>query len=143
MILHPEKSPFSLMSPPVSLSDLYSNPSVAAVFPTAQFQDVPQQRGSLTSLLTLDAVIQEESSGLYDQHYSSHSRTLPCRRVTATVATEPSAIVVGNSRRDNLKSRIRRLGDWTGSLSRKKRRLQVRKKGKKEGRGGGKTGHVV
>uniref|UniRef100_A0A8C8FJ01 TIAM2 n=1 Tax=Oncorhynchus tshawytscha TaxID=74940 RepID=A0A8C8FJ01_ONCTS len=124
MILHPEKSPFSLMSPPVSLSDLYSNPSMAAVFPTAQFQDVPQQRGSLTSLLTLDAVIQEESSGSYDQRYSSHSRTLPCRRVTATVASEPSAIVVGNSRKDNLKSRIRRLGDWTGSLSRKKRRLQ-------------------
>uniref|UniRef100_A0A8K9WXH4 TIAM Rac1 associated GEF 2 n=1 Tax=Oncorhynchus mykiss TaxID=8022 RepID=A0A8K9WXH4_ONCMY len=124
MILHPEKSPFSLMSPPVSLSDLYSNPSVAAVFPAAQFQDVPQQRGSLTSLLTLDAVIQEESSGSYGQRYSSHSRTLPCRRVTATVASEPSAIVVGNSRKDNLKSRIRRLGDWTGSLSRKKRRLQ-------------------
>uniref|UniRef100_A0A674ATU4 TIAM Rac1 associated GEF 2 n=1 Tax=Salmo trutta TaxID=8032 RepID=A0A674ATU4_SALTR len=119
-----DNSPFSLMSPPVSLSDLYSNPSVAAVFPTAQFQDLPQQRGSLTSLLTLDAVIQEESSGSYDQRYSSHSRTLPCRRVTATVATEPSAIVVGNSRKDNLKSRIRRLGDWTGSLSRKKRRLQ-------------------
>ncbi|CAB1340414.1 unnamed protein product, partial [Coregonus sp. 'balchen'] len=125
MILHPEQSQFSLMSPPVSLSDLYSNPSVAAVFPTTQFQDVPQQRGSLASVLTLDAVIQEESSGLYDQRYSSsHSHTLPCRRVAATAATEPSAIVVGNSRKDHLKSRIRRLSDWTGSLSRKKRRLQ-------------------
>ncbi|CDQ91189.1 unnamed protein product [Oncorhynchus mykiss] len=113
---HTEDISPGLMSPPVSLSDLYSNPSVAAVFPAAQFQDVPQQRGSLTSLLTLDAVIQEESSGSYGQRYSSHSRTLPCRR--------PSAIVVGNSRKDNLKSRIRRLGDWTGSLSRKKRRLQ-------------------
>ncbi|KAK6295051.1 hypothetical protein J4Q44_G00342770 [Coregonus suidteri] len=123
MILYPEQSPFSLISPPVSLSDLYtnSNPSVAATYPTAQFQDIPQHRASLASVLTLDVVDQEESSELGDQRYSStHSHTLPCRRVAA----EPTSIAVSNSRKDNLKSRIRHLSDWTGSLSRKKRRLQ-------------------
>uniref|UniRef100_A0A8L0DW37 TIAM Rac1 associated GEF 2 n=1 Tax=Oncorhynchus mykiss TaxID=8022 RepID=A0A8L0DW37_ONCMY len=108
---------FSLISPPVSLSDL----SMVATYPTPHFQDIPQRRASLASVLTLDVGDQEESSELGDQCYSSaHSHTLPCRRV----ATEPTAIVVSNSRKDNLKSRIRRLGDWTGSLSRKKRRLQ-------------------
>uniref|UniRef100_A0A8C1YX23 TIAM Rac1 associated GEF 2b n=1 Tax=Cyprinus carpio TaxID=7962 RepID=A0A8C1YX23_CYPCA len=62
----------------------------------------------------------EEDSGIGDsvqktQNYTS--QTLPCRK----------AIPDGNTRKDSLKSRIRRLSDWTGSLSRKKRRLQVRK----------------
>ncbi|XP_042177469.1 rho guanine nucleotide exchange factor TIAM2-like isoform X1 [Oncorhynchus tshawytscha] len=117
MILYPEQSQFSLISPPVSLSDL----SMVATYPTPHFQDIPQRRASLASVLTLDVGDQEESSESGDQCYSSaHSHTLPCRRV----ATEPTAIVVSNSRKDNLKSRIRRLSDWTGSLSRKKRRLQ-------------------
>nr|XP_013999522.1 unnamed protein product [Salmo salar]XP_013999524.1 unnamed protein product [Salmo salar] len=117
MILYREQSQFSLISPPVSLSDL----SVAATYPTTHFQDIPQYRASLASVLTLDVVDQEESSESGDQCYSSaHSHTLPCRRVAA----EPTPIAVSNSRKDNLKSRIRRLSDWTGSLSRKKRRLQ-------------------
>uniref|UniRef100_A0A8C1UFP8 TIAM Rac1 associated GEF 2b n=1 Tax=Cyprinus carpio TaxID=7962 RepID=A0A8C1UFP8_CYPCA len=57
----------------------------------------------------------EEDSGIGDSNYTS--QTLPCRK----------AIPDGNTRKDSLKSRIRRLSDWTGSLSRKKRRLQVRK----------------
>uniref|UniRef100_A0A4W5MDF2 TIAM Rac1 associated GEF 2 n=1 Tax=Hucho hucho TaxID=62062 RepID=A0A4W5MDF2_9TELE len=83
--------------------------------------DIPQHRALLASVLTLDVVNQEESSESGDQCYSSaHSHTLPCRRVAA----EPTPIALSNSRKDNLKSRIRRLSDWTGSLSRKKRRLQ-------------------
>ncbi|XP_010881030.2 T-lymphoma invasion and metastasis-inducing protein 2 [Esox lucius] len=120
---HPDQSHFPLTPHPVSLSDLCcsSNSSVAATFPTGQFRDIPKHRSSLASVLTLDAVIQEEGSGLDDQRYPSpHSHTLPCRRA----ATGLGAPAVGNSRKDNLKSRIRRLGDWTGSLSRKKRRLQ-------------------
>uniref|UniRef100_A0A8C1VXX0 TIAM Rac1 associated GEF 2b n=1 Tax=Cyprinus carpio TaxID=7962 RepID=A0A8C1VXX0_CYPCA len=59
----------------------------------------------------------EEDSGIGDsvqttQNYTS--QTLPCRK----------AVPDGNTRKDSLKSRIRRLSDWTGSLSRKKRRLQ-------------------
>lgn len=52
------------------------------------------------------------------QCYSS--LTLPCRRAG------PLGTASGNNRKDFLKSRIRRLSDWTGSLSRKKRRIQVR-----------------
>ncbi|XP_048852880.1 rho guanine nucleotide exchange factor TIAM2-like isoform X2 [Brienomyrus brachyistius] len=46
--------------------------------------------------------------------FSSH--TLPCRK--AVPDTDSS------SRKSMLKGRMRRLGDWTGSLSRKRRRLQ-------------------
>ncbi|XP_068454792.1 rho guanine nucleotide exchange factor TIAM2-like [Clinocottus analis] len=69
------------------------------------------------ALLLLDDVIREEegSGGGAERRYSSV--TLPCRRV------EPAG-AAGNDRKDFLKSRIRRLSDWTGSLSRKKRRIQ-------------------
>ncbi|XP_062415745.1 rho guanine nucleotide exchange factor TIAM2-like [Pungitius pungitius] len=62
--------------------------------------------GSSALLLPLDDVIQEKEEsggGVAKQRYSSV--TLP-------------------SRKDFLKSRIRRISDWTGSLSRKKRRIQ-------------------
>ncbi|KAJ8008875.1 hypothetical protein DPEC_G00082980 [Dallia pectoralis] len=123
MILHPDQSQFPLISPPLSLSDLCYNSksSVAANFSMGQFRDVPQHRASLASVLTLDAVIQEEGLGLDGQRYpTSHSHTLPCRRVPTEAATP----AIGNNRKDTLKSRIQRLSDWTGSLSRKKRRLQ-------------------
>jgi len=48
-------------------------------------------------------------------HYSSY--TLPCRK------SKPLA--EDASKKDTLKSRMRRISDWTGSLSRKKRKLQV------------------
>ncbi|KAG7460626.1 hypothetical protein MATL_G00200670, partial [Megalops atlanticus] len=50
------------------------------------------------------------------RRYASH--TLPCRK--------PRPVADGNGRKDTLKSRIRRISDWTGSLSRKRRKLQVR-----------------
>lgn len=46
------------------------------------------------------------------------SFTLPCRKSKA-LAEEDAA------RKDTLKARMRRISDWTGSLSRKKRKLQV------------------
>jgi T-lymphoma invasion and metastasis-inducing protein 2 len=46
------------------------------------------------------------------------SFTLPCRKSKAL--TEDTA------KKDTLKARMRRISDWTGSLSRKKRKLQVR-----------------
>lgn len=45
------------------------------------------------------------------------SFTLPCRK--------PRAWAEDAARKDSLKARIRRISDWTGSLSRKKRKLQV------------------
>ncbi|XP_038510431.1 T-lymphoma invasion and metastasis-inducing protein 2 isoform X1 [Canis lupus familiaris] len=44
------------------------------------------------------------------------SLTLPCRR--------PKALTEDAARKDTLKARMRRISDWTGSLSRKKRKLQ-------------------
>ncbi|TMS12125.1 T-lymphoma invasion and metastasis-inducing protein 2 [Larimichthys crocea] len=58
------------------------------------------------------------SGGGVEQLYSS--LTLPCRRAEPVNA----AAATGNNRKDFLKSRIRRISDWTGSLSRKKRRIQ-------------------
>lgn len=65
-----------------------------------------------------DGVPEEEGpGGAVEQRYSS--LTLPCRRADPSTSSA--------SRKDFLKSRIQRLSDWTGSLSRKRRRLQVRK----------------
>lgn len=99
VILQPDLSDFSLVSP----HSVDSNHNTLPAFPT-----------TLDATAPLSDVIQEEegSGGGVEHPYSS--LTLPCRSTS------------GNNRKDFLKSRIRRLSDWTGSLSRKKRRLQVR-----------------
>uniref|UniRef100_A0A8B9K5Q7 TIAM Rac1 associated GEF 2b n=2 Tax=Astyanax mexicanus TaxID=7994 RepID=A0A8B9K5Q7_ASTMX len=85
-----------------SFTELYTNPNLTGPFPTtgilptSHVQDMPD--------------LQEEA--LETQAFTS--LTLPCRKPVSDT----------NSRKDSLKSRIRRLSDWTGSLSRKKRRLQ-------------------
>lgn len=124
-------------SPPVSITDLYQDATMAATFPSADdglsFQ-VPdslpgqrQHRASLASALDVPA----DAWGQLPQ-YSSY--TLPCRRPKAhTMGAErgqyderqqavPDSIF---QKKDSIKSRMRRLSDWTGSLSRKKRRCQV------------------
>ncbi|XP_016410599.1 T-lymphoma invasion and metastasis-inducing protein 2-like [Sinocyclocheilus rhinocerous] len=96
------------------LSDLYTNPNMTVPFPTVgilavdQLEDTPHLQTSPTA--SLDVNSQDESQKT--QNYTSQS--LPCRK----------AVPDGNARKDSLKSRIRRLSDWTGSLRRKKRRLQ-------------------
>ncbi|XP_051500762.1 rho guanine nucleotide exchange factor TIAM2-like isoform X2 [Myxocyprinus asiaticus] len=111
---HFEQNGFGLSSAQVSISDLFTNHNMTAPFPTDgilttdQLQDTAQFQSSLIS--SLDASCQEEIQET--QNYTSH--TLPCRK----------AVPDRNSRKDSLKSRIRRLSDWTGNLSRKKRRLQ-------------------
>ncbi|XP_072542916.1 rho guanine nucleotide exchange factor TIAM2 isoform X3 [Salminus brasiliensis] len=98
VLLSIEQKDFGL----TSFTDLYTNPNLTGPFPTTgilptvQVQDMPD--------------LQEESP----ENLAFSSLTLPCRKPIAD----------SNSRKDSLKSRIRRLSDWTGSLSRKKRRLQ-------------------
>lgn len=105
VILQAELRGFSLLSPSAaSLDDVYTLPASP---PSLQ----PQRS---TSAL-LDDVMQEDAGAGAEQCYSSH--TLPCRR------SEPSGSA--SNRKDFLKSRIQRLSDWTGSLSHKKRRVQV------------------
>ncbi|XP_069053124.1 rho guanine nucleotide exchange factor TIAM2 isoform X2 [Lepisosteus oculatus] len=103
---------------PVSLQDLYRDAGLAATFPAAKelssrYLGVPCGGGHRASFVsTLDVAAQGECPG--SKQYASY--TLPCRR------SKP--IVEGSAKKDTLKSRMRRISDWTGSLSRKKRKLQ-------------------
>lgn len=123
LILQPDLRDFRLASPSTtSLDNIYSSHNTLPAFPTTPDASLQQQRITYSSAALLDDVIQEEEGsggGGVEQRYSS--LTLPCRRAEP-VSTSTS----GNSRKDFLKSRIRRLSDWTGSLSKKKRRIQVR-----------------
>ncbi|KAL7380090.1 hypothetical protein ABVT39_011533 [Epinephelus coioides] len=126
---------FTEQSPPVSITDLYKDPTMAATFPTArdlsQLQDPPPgqrpHRASFASVL--DVPLEEESTEACQ--YSSY--TLPCRRPKAHTLSEdldqyPDQEQTGPDfifhKKDSIKNRIRRLSDWTGSLSRKKRKSQ-------------------
>ncbi|XP_034018441.1 T-lymphoma invasion and metastasis-inducing protein 2-like isoform X2 [Thalassophryne amazonica] len=107
VILPPDVKDFSLIpGPDVSLADGYTLP----VFQTTQ------QRTFSSGLV--DTYVQEDEGlgGGGDQLFSFH--TLPCPKA------ESVASATRTSRKDFLKSRIRQLSDWTGSLSRKKRRIQ-------------------
>ncbi|KAG7235296.1 hypothetical protein INR49_002786 [Caranx melampygus] len=124
VILQPDLRDFSLVSSSAaSLDSVYTSHHTLPAFPTTPDPPLQQHhhhRAASSSSALLDDVIQEEevAGGGVEQHFSS--LTLPCRRAEA-VSTAPAT---GNNRKDFLKSRIRRLSDWTGSLSRKKRRIQ-------------------
>lgn len=129
---------FTEQSPPVSMTDFYKDSAMAATFPTAS--DPPSRlhpppsgqrphRASFASVL--DVPLEEESSEACQ--YSSY--TLPCRRPKAhTVGEdldrhpdqEQGGPDSGFNKKDSIKNRMRRFSDWTGSLSRKKRKSQVR-----------------
>ncbi|XP_023266851.1 T-lymphoma invasion and metastasis-inducing protein 2-like [Seriola lalandi dorsalis] len=122
VILQPDLRDFSLVSSSAaSLDSVYTSHNTLPAFPTAPDTPLQQQhRTASSSSALLDDVIQEEdiAGGGVEQRFSS--LTLPCRRAEL-VSNAPAA---GSNRKDFLKSRIRRLSDWTGSLSRKKRRIQ-------------------
>ncbi|XP_076011233.1 rho guanine nucleotide exchange factor TIAM2 [Genypterus blacodes] len=106
-----------ILQPETRNESLYrSHDATAASLIVPPIQNATLRAASASSPL-LDAIIQEEGSGggRFEQRFSSC--TLPCRRAEPVTAA-------GNSRKDFLKSRIRQLSDWTGSLSRKKRRIQ-------------------
>uniref|UniRef100_A0A668ARX9 TIAM Rac1 associated GEF 2 n=1 Tax=Myripristis murdjan TaxID=586833 RepID=A0A668ARX9_9TELE len=111
---------FTEQSPPGSITDFYRDPTMAATFPTArdlssQFQDPPpSQRPHRASFASaLDVPVAEECPEA--RPYSSY--TLPCRRPKEQVGPDLSF-----HKKGSIKNRIRRLSDWTGSLSRKKRK---------------------
>ncbi|TSP57642.1 T-lymphoma invasion and metastasis-inducing protein 2 [Bagarius yarrelli] len=101
VLLHIEQKDIALNS----FNNCYVNPNLTGPFPTIgifpedQIQNLP------------DSTTKEASQ----ENKPFTSLTLPCRK---------SAGGDVNSRKDSLKSRIRRISDWTGSLSRKKRRMQ-------------------
>uniref|UniRef100_A0A8C2XJZ8 TIAM Rac1 associated GEF 2 n=1 Tax=Cyclopterus lumpus TaxID=8103 RepID=A0A8C2XJZ8_CYCLU len=113
---------FTEQSPPVSITDLYKDSTMAATFPTASdlsshlHHPPPGQRPHRASFASvLDVPLEEESSEACQ--YSSY--TLPCRRPKAHTLSEDL-----DQHPDSIKNRIRRFSDWTGSLSRKKRKSQ-------------------
>ncbi|KAM4723534.1 rho guanine nucleotide exchange factor TIAM2 isoform 2-T5 [Anableps anableps] len=122
-------------------SEIYRNSTMASTFPTvselsSQLQEPPsgrrQHRASLASVL--DVALVEECTE--PRQYSSF--TLPCRRPKAhTISSnmdqyqeqaqqqEQRGHDFVFNKKDSIKSRIRRFSDWTGSLSRKKKKSQV------------------
>lgn len=128
-------------SPPASIADLYKDSTLAATFPTSsdlslQIQAaLPEQRQHRASFASVMDVPAEDCSE--PRQYSSY--TLPCRRPKAHTMSEEVVHYDGRphpgeqagadfifQKKDSIKNRIRRLSDWTGSLSRKKRKCQVR-----------------
>ncbi|KAM7376528.1 hypothetical protein PAMP_006255 [Pampus punctatissimus] len=126
--------------PPLSITDLYRDSTMAATFPSAKdlsshLQEPPPgqrtHRASFASVL--DVPLEEEC--LEARQFSSY--TLPCRRPKAHTVSEdldqyPNQEQhqeqvgpdFGFHKKGSIKNRIRRLSDWTGSLSRKKRKSQ-------------------
>ncbi|XP_029982892.1 T-lymphoma invasion and metastasis-inducing protein 2 isoform X2 [Sphaeramia orbicularis] len=131
---------FIKQSPPVSITDLYRDPTMAATFPSArdlssQLLEPPvgprPHRASFASVL--DVPLEEECPEA--RQYSSY--TLPCRRPKAHTLSEDLDQYPDREqqqeqaepdfsfyKKDSIKNRIRRFSDWTGSLSRKKRKSQ-------------------
>lgn len=125
----------------VSITDLYKDSTMAATFPTArdlssQLQESPPgrrpHRASFASIL--DVPLEEECAE--SPKYLSY--TLPCRRPKAHTISEDinqyesheqhqeqAGNEFGFNKKDSLRNRIRRFSDWTGSLSRKKKKTQV------------------
>lgn len=125
-----------------TITDLYKDPTMAATFPSARelsshLQEPPPSsqrphRASFASIL--DVPLEEECSEA--RQYSSY--TLPCRRPKAHTLSEDldqypepeqhpeqPGHEFAFHKKGSIKNRIRRLSDWTGSLSRKKRKSQV------------------
>lgn len=132
---------FTEQCTPMSITDLYRDSTLAATFPTARalssqlLEPLPGQRPHRASVASvLDVPLEEECPEV--RHYSSY--TLPCRRPKAHTMTEgldqyPNQDQLQEQgvpdfifhKKDSIKNRIRRFSDWTGSLSRKKRKSQV------------------
>lgn len=124
--------------PALSISDLYREPTIAVTFPTSldlasqlerPLVEKRLQRASFASVV--DVPLEEDCCE--SKQYSSY--TLPCRRPKAHTLSEgmvqeqqePQDLTgpeFSFYKKDSIKNRIRRFSDWTGSLSRKKRKSQ-------------------
>ncbi|XP_041105362.1 T-lymphoma invasion and metastasis-inducing protein 2-like isoform X2 [Polyodon spathula] len=111
-VLQNQQRLFEQRASPISLQDLYRDAIIAEKGLSPESLTVP--RSKKRASLAPDVEVVSDSEGLGSMQYSSY--TLPCRK------SKP--ILEGSAKRDTLKSRMRRISDWTGSLSRKKRKLQ-------------------
>ncbi|KAM6086195.1 rho guanine nucleotide exchange factor TIAM2 isoform 3-T3 [Theristicus caerulescens] len=112
------KKSFNQSSSLSSLRDLYKDTNLESTPPprirlSDEYIDTHgslSNRVSFASDIDVPSRVEQGSPA----HYSSY--TLPCRK------SKP--LSEDASKKDTLKNRMRRISDWTGSLSRKKRKLQ-------------------
>uniref|UniRef100_A0A8C2TAR8 TIAM Rac1 associated GEF 2 n=1 Tax=Coturnix japonica TaxID=93934 RepID=A0A8C2TAR8_COTJA len=113
-----DKKSFNQSSSLSSLRDLYRDTNLESTPPPGirLSDEYIDTHGSLSNRVSFASDIDVPSRVEQGSpaHYSSY--TLPCRK--SKPLTEDA------SKKDTLKSRMRRISDWTGSLSRKKRKLQ-------------------
>lgn len=115
------KKPFNQSSSLSSLRELYKDANLGCRSPSGTCLSSNEYISSQVGLnnrvsFASDMDVPSRVDHRDTMQYSSF--TLPCRKSKAL--TEDAA------KKDTLKARMRRFSDWTGSLSRKKRKLQVR-----------------
>ncbi|XP_058254171.1 rho guanine nucleotide exchange factor TIAM2 isoform X2 [Hemibagrus wyckioides] len=92
---------------------LYRDPVMAATFPAAEdltlANDLPFKHRS-SFVCVMEEPVPDESSGA--RQYSSY--TLPCPK--------PKPIAENAGKKETIRNRMRRLSDWTGSLTRRKKK---------------------
>ncbi|XP_013881920.1 T-lymphoma invasion and metastasis-inducing protein 2 isoform X2 [Austrofundulus limnaeus] len=98
--------------PPPSETITTESNSFSTAFETC-FQE---QRENSTS--SFSSTLDDVMATVRDVEPQYCTSTLPCRKL------EPGSSASSGNRKDFLKSRIQQLSDWTGSLSRKKRKIQ-------------------
>ncbi|XP_009291564.1 rho guanine nucleotide exchange factor TIAM2 isoform X2 [Danio rerio] len=103
---------FDEQLPAITTTDLYRDPRIASTFPTVK--DLQCSNGSRSHHRSSFVSVMEglSSEGVpEEQQYSSF--TLPCRKSKASPEN--------NGKKASIRSRFRRISDWTGSLTRKKK----------------------
>ncbi|CAH7311406.1 Tiam2 [Phodopus roborovskii] len=113
------RKPFNQSSSLSSLREPYKDANLECRSPSGTCRSSDEYIGSHVSLSNRVSFVSDVDAPSRVEHrdpmhYSSF--TLPCRKSKAL--TEDAA------KKDTLKARMRRISDWTGSLSRKKRKLQ-------------------
>ncbi|XP_049551129.1 rho guanine nucleotide exchange factor TIAM2 isoform X4 [Orcinus orca] len=110
--------PFSQSASLSSLREPYPDATLGSLAPAALrlSDDYMGTRASLSARVSFASDIDVPARVERGEPGQFASFTLPCRKSRA-LSEEPS-------KKDTLKARMRRISDWTGSLSRKKRRLQ-------------------
>ncbi|XP_055471965.1 rho guanine nucleotide exchange factor TIAM2 [Psammomys obesus] len=125
------KKPFNQSSSLSSLRELYRDAKLGCRSPSGTCLSSSEYIGSQAGLsnrvsFASDMDVPSRVEHRDPMHYSSF--TLPCRK--------PKALNEDAAKKDTLKARMRRISDWTGSLSRKKRKLQVRHLGEPRSKDG-------
>ncbi|KAL0170646.1 hypothetical protein M9458_035242, partial [Cirrhinus mrigala] len=101
--------------PAVTTADLYRDPRIAATFPTVkdlQFSNDSHLKHRSSFVSVMEDLGSE--GGIEEKQYSSF--TLPCRK--------PKPFLDNNGKKASIRNRFRRISDWTGSLTRKKKKFQ-------------------